>query len=243
MDWQEQHSEPNELTVNGRFLKHYIITLERLQETFDMEPKEGLPTFNKFVAYLRSIINDKKRIQKIDQAMIREKERINSPEFCSLFPDIDQDQKEFMIGFKVVNGCMKYVIRSFNVTRQGKDMSGENGLLLEHYLMTMEKMQGTFNQTSTRSFNLFIYYLRSLITVDTTVDEIDKDMEAIRRSPGEMDAQREYEIGFRVISGIMAYIDTTMKINKRQTKVCADQTDPNMPAPYKAGEEPDDDND
>jgi hypothetical protein len=213
--------------------------MERMQDTFEKDPREGLPEFNKFVMYLKSSINDKSRIQKIEKEMAAERQRISSSEYCEMFPYQDETQKEFMVGFKIVNGCMKYVISAFNISHVGKDMSGESGLLLEHYLSTMEKMQKTFAKNDTYSFNLFIYYIRAVITDDEVIKAIDNDMIQIRKSFGvrDLDHQQECEIGFRVINWCMRFLDKTMKINKKQVRVLADQTDPRMPAPVKKLEE------
>jgi hypothetical protein len=233
MDWQDQQSQSDALTINGRFLKHYIITMERMQGTFEKSPGEGLPEFNKFVLYLKSAISDNGRVKKIEKEMIEEWARINDPEFNRQFPELGDTEKEFVKGFKVVNGCMKYVISAFNISHQGKDISGESGLLLEHYLSTMEKLQGTFAKNNNYTFNLFIYYLRSIIPDQKVVNDIDNEMREMRKSfgGGQLDNQQECEIGFKVISHCMRYLDHTMKINKRQVKILADQNDPNMPTP------------
>lgn len=205
--------------------------MERMQETFLKPPHEGLPEFHKFALYLKSSINSKKRIKKIDDDMAKEWERINGPEFNALHPDMDDTEKEFLKGFKVVNGCMKYVISAFNISQIGKDMQGESGLLLEHYLSTMEKLQGTFKDTNTYTFNLFIYYLRAIITDDDVVDEIDREMLRMRKSFGDrMETQQEIELGFMVVSATQQYLDRKMKINKKQVKILADQTDDRMPS-------------
>lgn len=242
---QQSQQTPDSLTINGRFLQHYLRTMERMQETFDKEGDEGLPAFNKYVYYLRSIINDPIRVRKIDRAMVSERDWVSSPEFKKMYGEISDEQKEFMIGFRVINGCMKYLANTLNIHKvQGKDMSDINGLMLEHFLRTQERMQGAFTKADREglgTFNKFVFYLRAIITDDKKVDAIDQKMLEQQTSLEGNDNQKQWIIGFTVVSGCMAYVDHTMKINKRHVKVPAAQMDPRMPSPREHQEDDEED--
>lgn len=232
---QSSFQQPYTFTINGQFLNHYILTLERLSDTLDQNADTGLPVFNKYVSYLRSIINDPIRVKKIDEAMEKERKRRTSPEYCKAHPNETESEKEYYIGFRVINGCMRYLIHTFNLRMSTRDTSEASGLLLKHFLKTMDKIQATFNKGGPEGltyFNRHVNYLEALITEDAAIREIDELITAYNKKHGsDLDEQQEFELGFIIVSQCMAYIDDTMKINKLQVKILADQQDPNMPNP------------
>jgi len=223
---------PNALTINGRFLQHYLRTMECMQDTFDQGDAGVLP-FHKYVLYLRSIINDKKRCDQIDRNIQKERERVYSQQFRSENPGITDTQCEFLIGFKVVNGCMKYLGNTLNLNRQqSKDINDVNGLMLNHVLTTMERMQKTFSKGDIEgadAFVKYIHYLMSIITDDRKVREINERIAKTKMEMNAEGANRDFLIGFIVINGCMEHLDHTMKINKRQVKILACQLDDKLP--------------
>lgn len=210
--------------------------MEKITDTFDKEGAEGLPAFNLGVFLLRSVINDPVRVRQIDRDMEKERERVNSTEFAELFGQISNEQKEYMVGFRAINGCMKYLDNTLNIRRvQSKEMTDVNGLMLDHFLRTMERMQSIFSKRANESlpvFQKYVFYLRSLITDNDRVNHIDQVMaEERKRLHGIDEIQLQYLVGFKVIGGCMEYIDHTMKINKRQVKVLVCNLDKKMPSP------------
>ena len=232
---QSNFQQPYTFTINGQFLNHYILALEALSDTLDQDAKTGIPIFNKNISLLRALINDPNRVKKIDIAMEKERKRLFSPEYMKAHPNESDNEKEYYIGFKVINGCMRYLIHTFNLKMNTRDTSEASGLLLKHFLKTIDKIRGSLSRTGPEGltyFNRHVNYLMALITEDATMEEINRDIRAFKTEhKGELDEQQEFELGFIVVSDCMAYIDDTMKINKLQVKILADQMDANMPNP------------
>jgi len=232
---QSNFQQSYSFTINGQFLNHYILALEALSETLDQDARTGLPIFNKNISLLRALINDPNRVKKIDIAMEKERKRRFSPEYTKAHPNETEIEKEYYIGFRVVNGCMRYLIHTFNLKMNTRDTSEASGLLLKHFLKTIDKIRGSLNRTGPEGliyFNRHVNYLESLITDDMVMEDINRDIRDFKKKYGEeLEEQQEFELGFIIVSDCMAYIDDTMKINKLQVKILADQMDANMPDP------------
>ena len=133
---------------------------------------------------------------------------------------------------------------------QPQDSVSIGGLYLSHYLKTMENLQETFKTQDLKQFNLFISYIRAIITDKDKKGQIDAAMVARRSDLLKENETRkrmgfeeynnttiEFMVGFCAVEKCMEHLDYTLKISKRDVWVNMDQDDPNMPQPAEAVDE------
>lgn len=118
-----QTAQPQDLNINGLFLSFYLDAMKKTQDTFDKKGEEGLPAFNKHVYFCRAIISDDNRIKRIDEAMKKERDRLfgvgdKKVGMDPAMRDIDDQTKEFMVGFTVIHECVKYLDHTLNINKR-----------------------------------------------------------------------------------------------------------------------------
>lgn len=123
---QSFQSQPQDVNINGLFLSFYLDAMGKVQDTFGESGDKGLPAFNKHVFFLRSIISDDNRIKKIDQEMKKERERLfgTDDKGTGMDPEVakdkslDDETKNFMIGFTVIHGCVQYLDHTLSINKR-----------------------------------------------------------------------------------------------------------------------------
>lgn len=221
-----QSSQPLEsLNLNELYLQHFLQTMEEMQSTFDTQ---DVNAFNRFVFYLLELVADRKRRNEIYADLLKEKNRV------LVDTKLDKNQKEFVAGFSVVSGVMKFLNYSFRIN-SGDPTSTINNLYLSHYFNTMRRMQNTFKDGNLKAYNLYIYYLRSIIIDNRFIQGIDQIVveksEYIDKNLSVNPDQKQFMINYTVVGQCMTYLNSALRIIKRDVIINADQNDTLMIQP------------
>lgn len=131
-----------------------------------------------------------------------------------------------------------------SISRSPTDQVSIGGLYLQHYLTTLENLQKTFQTQDLNTFNLYVSYIRAIITDQTKKKKIDQAMDKRREEMITENKRRkdrgfdlfsnkmiEFMVGFCAIEACMEHLDYTLKISRTDVTILADQDDEEMPQP------------